>query len=51
MLADAYYELGRRVRDTDEARRHLQIALDLYDGCEAVPYVQCTRRALGASRR
>ena len=49
MLADAHYELGRRVRDSEEARRHLQIALDLYDACDAVPYVQFTRRALAAT--
>lgn len=49
MLADAHYELGRRVRDDDEARRHLQIALDLYDACEAAPYVHAARRALAAT--
>ena len=49
MLADAHYELGRRVRDADEARRHLQVALDLYDACDAAPYVQWARRALGST--
>jgi len=48
MLADAYYELGRRERDPDEARRHLQIALDLYDASDAAPYVQFVRRALAS---
>lgn len=48
MLADAHYELGRCVRDADEARRHLQIALELYDACEAAPYVRFTRRALAS---
>jgi len=46
MLADAHYELGRRERDPDEARRHLQIALDLYDASDAAPYVRFARRAL-----
>jgi tetratricopeptide (TPR) repeat protein len=46
MLADAHYELGRRLRDSDGARRHLQLALELYDACDAMPYVQCARRAL-----
>lgn len=49
MLADAHYEFGRRLRDRDEARRHLQQALDLYDTCEAVPYVQTARRALASA--
>jgi tetratricopeptide (TPR) repeat protein len=48
MLADAHYELGRRLRDAGEAREHLQIALDLYDACDAVPYVQFARRAMAA---
>jgi tetratricopeptide (TPR) repeat protein len=48
MLADAHYELGRRLRDRDEARQHLQQALDLYDACEAVPYVQFARQALAS---
>ena len=48
MLADAHYELGRRERDSDEARRHLQIALDLYDACDAAPYVRFVRRALAS---
>ena len=46
MLADAHYELGQRLSDAGEARRHLQKALDLYDACDAVPYVQAARRAL-----
>lgn len=49
MLADAHYELGRRVRDTNEARRHLQVALDLYDACDAAPYVQNVRRVLASA--
>jgi len=48
MLADTHYELGRRERDPDEARRHLQIALDLYDASDAAPYVQFVRRALAS---
>jgi tetratricopeptide (TPR) repeat protein len=48
MLADAHYELGRRERGSDEARRHLQIALELYDACEAAPYDQEVRRALAS---
>lgn len=46
MLADAHYELGRRLRDSEGARRHLQVALELYDACGAVTYVQCARRVL-----
>ena len=46
MLADAHYELRRRERDPDEARRHLQIALELYDASDAAPYVRFARRAL-----
>ncbi len=46
MLADAHYELGRRMRDGNAARQQLQVALELYDACDAVPYVQFTRRAL-----
>jgi tetratricopeptide (TPR) repeat protein len=50
MLADAHYELGRRLANAGEARQHLQKALDLYDGCEAVPYVQRARRTLTCIR-
>jgi len=46
MLADAHYELGRRLRDVDGGRRQLQIAVELYDACDAAPYAQRARRAL-----
>jgi serine/threonine protein kinase/tetratricopeptide (TPR) repeat protein len=46
MMADAHFELGQRLRDVADARRHLQIALDVYDACEAAPRIQCARRAL-----
>jgi tetratricopeptide (TPR) repeat protein len=46
MLADAHYELGRRLRDAEGARRHLQTALELYDACDAMPYAESVRRAM-----
>jgi len=46
MSADAHYELGRRLEDRSEAKRHLQMALDLYDACDGAPYVLSARRAL-----
>jgi tetratricopeptide (TPR) repeat protein len=51
MLADAHYELGRRLHNVDDARRYLQTALDLYDACDAVPYVQSVRRAMDMPRQ
>ena len=46
MLADAHYELGRRLRDIDSARRHLRISLDLYEASDALPFAQRARQAL-----
>ena len=50
MLADAHFELGRRLRelggDAPAARRHLETALALYRQSEAAPYVSRARAAL-----